>query len=49
MSDPVLITLIVCSTIVVLIFGVATIQLLEKHNDKKEEDVDPLEGYDNMP
>lgn len=38
MSDPVQITLIVCSTIVLIIFGLAGIQLLEKRNDKKKEE-----------
>lgn len=51
MTPPVQITLIVCITIVLVLFGLATIQMLEKRNDKKksDEDVDLLKGYDNMP
>lgn len=52
MTPSVQITLIVCVTIVLIIFGLAAIQMLEKLGDKKhkqDEDVDPLEGYDNIP
>jgi hypothetical protein len=52
MTPPVQITLIVCVTLVLIIFGLATIQMLEKRNDKKSDEAEPEDdfpGLDNMP
>jgi uncharacterized protein YsxB (DUF464 family) len=52
MSDPVQITAIVCATIVLIIFGLAAIQMIEKLGDKKhkqDETEDDFPGLDNMP
>lgn len=38
MTPAVQITLIVCITILLIIFGLIGIQLLEKQNDKKKEE-----------
>lgn len=53
MTPPVQITLIVCVTITLIIFGLATIQMIEKLGDKKHnkpnEVEDDFPGLDNMP
>ena len=47
MTPPVQITLIVCVTILLIIFGLATIQMLEKLSDKKHNKSDEEKEWPN--